>query len=297
MTQKKILVGIPAYNEEKTIGQLLEDIFNQRLDNQFDVLVVSDKSSDMTDNIILSYMKKYKNVKIIKKDKRTGKSSSLNIIFDYSKDYDIVILLDADIRLADNTLNFLLEKFFKYDIDLIAGNPIPFQDNNPNMAWNAAFFGWAIGTEIKNTHRYSLYHPYGCILALSRRLYNDMKVSVGMGDDTFIYLYCMQKKLIFEYEPKALVYIEISKTINDYLKQDVRRIVAIKENEKIFGRDLIDRHSRINNKYMILLTIFSRYPYKGMCWAIIYTYAQITALFKRENNPIWKIANTTKTKR
>lgn len=290
---KKIMIGIPAYNEEETIGQLLGDLFEQRIDNQFDILVVSDNSSDMTDNIVISYMERYNNIKIIQKRKRTGKSSSLNIIFNCSKDYDILILLDADIRLTSNTLYFLLEKFFKYDVDLVSGNPIPLPDNISSMASHAAFFGWAVGNRIKDTHKYSLYHPYGCILALSRRLYNDMVVSAGIGNDTFIYLYCMQKKLKFEYEPRAKVYIRISKSIDNYLKQSVRRTKALEEHKIFFGKDIVEEHSRINNKYMIFLRILLRYPYQCLCWIILYSYGQIF-VDKREITHIWKIADTTK---
>lgn len=295
---KQIMIGIPAYNEEKNIGGLLEDIFNQKLENKFDVLVVSDNSSDMTDNIVLSFMKKHENVKIIKKEKRTGKPSSLHMIFDGAKDYDTLILLDADIKLADNSLNILLEKFFKNDADLVAGNPIiPFPDKILSIGSQAAYFGWAFGARIKNTHKYSLYHVYGCILALSKRIYNDMKISVGIGDDTYIYLYCMQKNLKFEYEPNAKVYIETSKNIKDYFKQNIRRTSAYEELKKIFGREFVDTHARINNKYQIFLRTFTRYPYKCLCWMMLYTYEKIFERNKRANTAIWKISKTTKMRR
>lgn len=294
---KKIMIGIPAYNEEETIGGLLEDIFNQKLKGDFDVLVVSDNSSDMTDNIVLSLMQRYNNVDIIKKEKRTGKPSSLHMIFDRAKEYDILILLDADIKLTDNSLSFLLEKF-EYGADLVAGNPIiPFPDNILSIGAQAAYFGWAFGTEIKNTHKHSLYHPYGCVLALSRRLYNDMKISVGIGDDTYIYLYCMQNKFNFEYEPKAIVYIETSKNIKDYFKQNVRMTSAYEELRKIFGKDFVNTHARINNKYSIFLRTFSRYPYKCICWTILYSYGKIIARSKRDYTATWSISRTTKMRR
>lgn len=293
----KVMIGIPAYNEEKNIGKLLNDILCQKVDadNFIDIIVVSDMSNDDTDNIVSSLMKKYDNVKLIRKNERTGKSSSLNIIFDMANGYDILILFDADIRLGDNVLKLLIEKItISDDIGLVGGNPIPFPSNILNLAEQAQFFGWALVDMIKNLHEYSLYHPHGRILALTKKLYSDMRISVGIGNDTYIYLYCMKKKLKFKYAHDAIVYFESPKTIDDYLKQSVRRSTAVKENEKIFGKNLIKDHAEIHNMWLILLNTIKKYPYKFLCWSILYTYGQLLAYDKKKSNPTWKISNSTK---
>ncbi|CAG9341515.1 N-glycosyltransferase [Clostridium perfringens] len=43
----KILVIIPAYNEEKSISKVIMDIYNQRIED-LDILVINDASSDNT---------------------------------------------------------------------------------------------------------------------------------------------------------------------------------------------------------------------------------------------------------
>ena len=43
----KILVIIPAYNEEKSISKVIMDIYNKRIED-LDILVINDASSDNT---------------------------------------------------------------------------------------------------------------------------------------------------------------------------------------------------------------------------------------------------------
>jgi len=71
----KITIGIPAYNEEKNIGNLLNDILNQKLEHNIleKILVISDNSTDKTDEIVSSFMKRYDNIQLIRIEKRREK--------------------------------------------------------------------------------------------------------------------------------------------------------------------------------------------------------------------------------
>ena len=295
----KITIGIPAYNEEKNIGNLLNDIQNQKLERNIleKILIVSDNSTDKTDEIVSSFMRRYDNIQLIIRENREGKGSALNLIFDITNS-DILILLDADIRLDKDTLNSL-EKFFeKENIGLIAGNPIPYQINNlSNVAEQASFFSWILLDRIKNVSAPNLYHFHGRILAMTKKLYKNILLSdiLSPGDDQSIYLSCVKNGLKTEYAPNAIVFYKLPMTTKDYLKQNIRFSIAIKEKEHKFGKSFMKQNMGDISNPLIFLDAFTRYPYKGLCWIILYTIGKLSMVFRKQRiSPLWEISKTTK---
>jgi cellulose synthase/poly-beta-1,6-N-acetylglucosamine synthase-like glycosyltransferase len=301
----KIVIGIPAYNEEKNIANLLNDVLEQKIEVlekkiedcvHITVYVISDLSTDKTDEIVNLFADKHGNVRLIRKNKRTGKSASIKLLFELARGYDGLILFDADVRLDINCVNVLLERIILNKTILVAGSAIPKNDNIFNIAMQANFFGWAFVNKIKNNQRRSIYHLCGCVYAISEKLYNNPDINniTGIGDDTFIYLLCVQKNMKFEYLPSAIVHVKSPTIMNDYLNQSVRRSSGVKENEKIFGRSLVERESKINNLFLIMLKSLFQYPFQGLCWFVLYSYGQIFISDKIKIMPNWEISSTTK---
>lgn len=108
-TQPKISVIIPMYNSEKYIGQCLESILNQTL-NDYEVIVVDDCSTDNSISIIESFKNKFGNrLQIVKRDKNyesPGISRNIGIGLARGKylfflDSDDIILKTAFAELYD----------------------------------------------------------------------------------------------------------------------------------------------------------------------------------------------------
>src|SRR3989344_306584 len=80
MNKKTVIVGIPAFNEEKNIGVLLESILLQKGNNfTIDkVIVVCDGSRDNTAEIVKLYSKKFNQISLKDDNKRKGKAARLN---------------------------------------------------------------------------------------------------------------------------------------------------------------------------------------------------------------------------
>lgn len=93
MVLGKISIVIPAFNEEKNIGRILECTHKQTYKN-FEVIVIDDGSHDNTGKICKAYTKKYKNYKYIYKE-NSGVSDSRNLALKYVKG-DYVCFWDAD---------------------------------------------------------------------------------------------------------------------------------------------------------------------------------------------------------
>jgi len=115
----KVSVVIPAYNEEKYIGNCLESLKNQELKPE-EIIVVDNNCTDNT----IPIAKKYQ-VKIIKEQKQ-GMISARNTGFNHAK-YDIIARIDADTVLFPDWIKKIKQIFSKDKIGAIAG-PIYFRD-------------------------------------------------------------------------------------------------------------------------------------------------------------------------
>ena len=105
---KKVSIIIPAKNEEKTIGDLLDKIINIKLDQikfEKEVIVVDDGSDDNTAKIC----EKYKNIKLLKQ-KNKGKGSAVQNGIKFSTG-DYILIQDADLEYDPNCYKELLEPF------------------------------------------------------------------------------------------------------------------------------------------------------------------------------------------
>ncbi|MGC8683848.1 MAG: glycosyltransferase [Athalassotoga sp.] len=108
---KKISIIIPARNEEKNIGNLLESLKDQSI--QIDeIIVVDDQSSDKTASIAKSFGVSVLQLKDLP-DGWIGKSNACWNGYKFSTG-DILIFLDADVTLSKNAVKSLLKVHQKY---------------------------------------------------------------------------------------------------------------------------------------------------------------------------------------
>jgi len=110
----KTLIIIPAYNEELTIGSIVA------LARKYgDVLVVDDGSSDRTSEIA-----REAGAIVIRHKKNKGKGKALKTAFEYalSKEYDVIVAMDADGQHNPDEIPLLLDPITKGEADLVIGS-------------------------------------------------------------------------------------------------------------------------------------------------------------------------------
>ncbi|MGE0792596.1 MAG: glycosyltransferase family 2 protein [Candidatus Woesearchaeota archaeon] len=88
---KSIAAIIPAYNEEKRIGNVLKQISKSKLINE--IIVVDDGSKDKTSEVV----KKFKNIKLIRNKINMGKALSMEKGVK-STNCEIIFFCDADLK-------------------------------------------------------------------------------------------------------------------------------------------------------------------------------------------------------
>ncbi len=89
----KVLIIIPAYNEEENLGALLDQLCGPEFKHFADILIVDDASKDKTGTIAKSY-----NVNVVTHVFNLGYGSALQVGYKYAvrRGYDYVIQMDAD---------------------------------------------------------------------------------------------------------------------------------------------------------------------------------------------------------
>ena len=92
----KACVIIPTLNEEKNIYKIFNKIKSTKI--KLDILFIDDNSKDASQNIIKDLEKKFKYVKYIFRNSKTGIGSAHKegIKYCYKKKYDLIITMDAD---------------------------------------------------------------------------------------------------------------------------------------------------------------------------------------------------------
>jgi len=115
--EKKILVIIPAYNEEGSVGKVIEDVRTDLL--QADILVVSDGSTDCT-----SEKARAREATVLELPFNLGIGGAMQAGYQYAcqRGYDIAIQVDADGQHDPKEIAKLLRALEEKKIDVALGS-------------------------------------------------------------------------------------------------------------------------------------------------------------------------------
>ena len=293
-----ISIGIPAYNEEANIKNLLESILSQREIGYLikEIIVISDGSSDSTMQRVNEV--KDRRIKLIDSQLRIGKSQHLNNLFKITKE-DILVLFDADVVLADKKViqNLIRPLVRNSRVGLVGGCPYPRKGRSfIERSINASFVPY-------NFLRYKLKkgnNVYGCdgrILALSKKFFNSIHVPRDMiANDAFMYFECITKGFKFINVKSAKVWFRSPTTLRDYLRQNKRFIAAHYRLEKFFGK-IVPKEYQVPKilMYKLLASQFLKAPFQSFSIFTINLFLKYQALKEEKNmTALWPMAFTTK---
>lgn len=115
--EHKVLIAIPAWDEEKSIGGVLDEV--KALYPYFDVLVINDGSSDSTAQIA-----REKGVKVIDHNGNLGYTATIQTgrVYALENGYDFLIFIDADGQHRVSDISRLLDPLLKGDGDQVRGS-------------------------------------------------------------------------------------------------------------------------------------------------------------------------------
>lgn len=227
-----LTIGIPAYNEEINIKNLIKSILMQKASNFSleEIIVISDGSTDKTCEEVQSI--KNPKINLIVGKKRLGKRTRLNTLF---KDFrgDVIILLDADITLEnEHVLEKHAEKFIQSPKTmLVSSNSFP---SKPSGFIESAIYSSMIvylHTREKIKAGNNIYGCTGACLGLRAEFAKNLTIPEITADDDYIYLECISRGYLFGYAKDSKVSYQLPKTIKDYLRQAFRSTPQATKND------------------------------------------------------------------
>ena len=114
-----ISVILPTYNAEKTIERAIDSVYKQKIDNQIEIIIVDDNSSDRTIEIIKSFNNTNNlKLKYIKNEINMGSGFSRNVAIENATGY-FIAFLDSDDYWLENKLYNQLKFYRKIQIDFV----------------------------------------------------------------------------------------------------------------------------------------------------------------------------------
>lgn len=119
-----ISILIPCHNEAVVIKETVENILNVDYEN-YEIIVIDDRSTDDTKDAVLELEKKYDKVKALIRDKSAypGKSAVLNDAIKIAKG-EAYLVFDADAKIKPDFIKLLLTKYEGDDVGAIQARKV-----------------------------------------------------------------------------------------------------------------------------------------------------------------------------
>ena len=127
-----VTIMIPAHNEEDVISNTVENILSMDYEN-FEVIVIDDRSTDNTASVLKDLEKKYDKVKVLIRQQGAfpGKSAVLNDAFQMAHG-DAVLVFDADATVEPDFLSKLIPELEPKDVGAVQARKV-IRNKNQNL--------------------------------------------------------------------------------------------------------------------------------------------------------------------
>ena len=177
----RISITVPAYNEEREIGSTIESLL--QLDYPADrrqILVVSDASTDRTDEIVRSFADR--GVTLIRMNERSGKTAAENAVSPHLTG-EIVVNTDASIRIARTALKPLIAAFADPTVGVASGRDVSVsRQNEAANAGESRYVGYEMSVRALETRAGGIIGASGCLYAIRAHLHRT-KLQDGLSRD------------------------------------------------------------------------------------------------------------------
>ena len=195
----KVIVGIPAFNEEKNIAVLITQL--KKIADK--IIVCNDGSTDLTSKIAEEL-----GATVINHEKNLGYGAAIRSIFLKSKDLDgdILVTFDADGQHRIEDINRVINPIINGESDLVIGSR--FLDESAKEVPRYRKAGIKLITKITNaTIKKQLTDSQSGFRAYSKKVLNELNPSeLGMGISTEILIKASAKNFRISEVPIKIIY-------------------------------------------------------------------------------------------
>jgi len=288
----KFSMGICAYNEEKTVGRLLNFFLREKFKqvSMTEIIVVASGCTDKTEDVVRGFNQKDSRIKLITEKERRGKASAVNLIIRNSKS-KIIVLESADTVPAKGAVEKLVLALKNPEVGLVGGRPIPC--NKPND-----LIGFAVNLQWKLHHLISLKRPKAGEMVAFKKIFKRIHPKSAV-DEAIVECLVATQGYRISYEPKAVVYNKGPETVRDFLRQRRRIYAGHLATKRYYGYAVstfdglaifpyLLKVFELNWRFFVFtpIVIFLEFIGRTTGWLDYH--------FKIRDHAIWKIAKSTK---
>lgn len=215
----EVTLLIAAYNEEKGIAKKIEN--SLKLDYpKLKIIVVSDGSTDKTDEIVNSYSDR--GVELLRVEGRVGKTEARNVAVRMVPG-EIIIFSDATTVYQSDIVKKLVRNFADQSVGMVTGHLIYKDDENTQMGTGQKLY-WQYESLIKKsqTAMGTLTGSIGCVTAFRKALYTPLPNNII--EDFTGPLMLVMKGYRVVYEKEALCFEETTKKSGNEWSMRIRVI-------------------------------------------------------------------------
>jgi cellulose synthase/poly-beta-1,6-N-acetylglucosamine synthase-like glycosyltransferase len=219
----KVSIAVPAYNEERNIGHLIDALRGQRTRRAeiLEIVVVASGCTDRTAEIVKERQTgRGPRVRLIVEPERRGKVAAINTYFQHRHPHvDAICVCSADILPAPDAVERLVQcLLINPDVGMCGGRPVPTNGYNTFLG-EAAHFLW------KMHHRVAQEAPkLGEMIMLRSGILQALPEESAVDEATLEQRVSASGKRL-AYVPESVVHNHAPSTLREFVRQR-RRIAA-----------------------------------------------------------------------
>jgi poly-beta-1,6-N-acetyl-D-glucosamine synthase len=215
----KLTIGVCAYNEEKNLKKLLDDVLKQKglpLDTR--ILVVASGCTDNTAGIVREIMRRDSRVELIEEKTRTGKTNAINLVLARCNP-GILVLVGADVRISQKSISEILREMSDESIAVVGGLPIVGNYESGTVSKSAAII-WRVMRQamIELGSRGELSFVMGELYSFRTDLVERIPPAV-VNDDAYVATFARSKGFKVTHATRANFVLKVPTSIPDYIAQ------------------------------------------------------------------------------
>lgn len=234
----RVTVGIPTFNEEENISNLLKSLVaDTPKDFIISEVIISDDSSDNTLEMVDKFAQNNSlNIKVMHHSCRRGAAAAWKEIFEKSIG-DIIVLCDADVIVGKNCIRELVCSI-QGKIGLCASNPTPVQIEGLVGRASTFISNWL--RSVRKT-RLSQYTTMGRALSIRSEIAKKITIPTDIiAIDLYLQCKVLEQKIEVLYNDNAVVYFRPANSMSDFTSQVIRAINGHKQIRDYVGKFKID---------------------------------------------------------
>ncbi len=282
-----ISIIITTLREFKTLPKAIAAALNQRLKDDYEVLVIG--PDEETARIVKSFSSA--RVKYLK-DQGHGKPAALNMGFKQAKG-DILVLTDGDVWIKEDILNRLLKPFAGKGIGAVSGRPISLNSRHDMFGFWSHFLTEA-------AHQWRLrggIFPCSGYLYAFRNIIKDIPEHV-LAEDGIITQMIRGKGYGVSYVPEAEVYVKYPDNLRDWLKQKTRSTGGYVQKHSRRERNILQEMFSGLKLFFIYPQTFREYFWLFLLYLLrLYLWLRIfweIKIKKQKFEDLWQMVRSTK---